>query len=419
MSEIRLLTVDDIDNAIPVLSNAYPGFPIESDQDKKDFREALTQRINDDPNLDFYIYLRDDRILAFIRLHNFTMNLFGTKILAGGGGALAVDLCHKKEHIAKEIVEFFFEKYRSAGSPLAVLWPFRPDFYVKMGAGLGIRTDFYKVRTSAFPRGSGKENIRFLTIDDVPALVDCYNRYASATNGMIDDYVLDRQIKFKRQKGIRAIGYFEGDQILGYMIFKNEKNHATNILNNTIRVTEWIYECPAALSAMSSFIRSQADQYEWIAVPTPDEDFHLFLTDPRNDSGNLHPGVYHECADSTIGIMYRVLCTEGIFRATPERDFNGVNAKVRFRTRDSFLPANDVAVTVHFKDGKAEVQDSEAEYDVELTLDISDFSSLIVGAVRLRSLWNYGKIELSDDSRLEQLCQLLEVQERPICLTQF
>jgi predicted acetyltransferase len=47
---------------------------------------------------------------------------------AGGIGNVAVDLRRKKEHIAKDMMEYIHKHYRDSGAPMALLWPFRPDF---------------------------------------------------------------------------------------------------------------------------------------------------------------------------------------------------------------------------------------------------------------------------------------------------
>jgi predicted acetyltransferase len=60
-------------------------------------------------------------------LHDFTMDFLGVRIPAGGVGQVAVDLLHKKEHVAKEMMAYALRHYRELGVPLVSLYPFRPD----------------------------------------------------------------------------------------------------------------------------------------------------------------------------------------------------------------------------------------------------------------------------------------------------
>ena len=54
-----------------------------------------------------YGVFRDGKMVGIYRNFDFTMNVRGNLVPAGGLGMVAVDLTHKKEHIAKEIVESF------------------------------------------------------------------------------------------------------------------------------------------------------------------------------------------------------------------------------------------------------------------------------------------------------------------------
>ncbi|HOP06357.1 MAG TPA: GNAT family N-acetyltransferase [candidate division Zixibacteria bacterium] len=419
MSEIRPLVVEDLERAVDIFNNAYPAYGADSPEARERMIKGLTRRIREDKQMVFHGLFRDGEMQAVMRLHDYQMNLFGKKTLVGGGGALAVDLCHKHEHAALDFMRFFFDHYREKQSPLAILWPFRPDFYARMGAGEGPRTDFFKIHTKSLPHGCGKEKIRFLKKEDLPALVAFYNRYAAKTHGMIEDELMNREISFERQKSDRYIGYFENGEMQGYAIFRFVKDNPNNPLDNHIQVNEWLYDSPAALAGLTAFFRSQEDQIGHILLPTPDRDFHLMLDDPRNDSNNVHPQVYQECCISTVGIMYRVLDTAGMFQVLAHRNFGGETLRVRFNVADNFIETNNRPVTIQFNNGTPEVVENVAEAEVELSINMPEFSSLIIGAVRLKKLVMYSRATVSDPARLDQLDRLLAAETRPICLTQF
>ena len=63
--------------------------------------------------------------------------------------------------------------------------------------------------------------------------------------------------------------------------------------------------------------------------------------------------------------------------------------RLRLHARDSFRPANDQPVTLAFADGTPRVVE-ESQHDVALDLDIAEFSSLLMGAIDLESLYLYG-----------------------------
>ena len=116
--------------------------------------------------------------------------------------------------------------------------------------------------------------------------------------------------------------------------------------------------------------------------------------------------------------MYRVIDTRGIWEELAGHGFNGVSLKTKLTVRDSFLPENDGAVVVHFKDGKPVVVD-DGDYDVGVILDVAWFSSLIMGVVDFRKLWMMGRAEVSDEGYVDALDTLFHAQRRPVTIEEF
>ena len=193
MSKIRIIPDEDLDKFFDIFLDAYPGIHSGSAEDIKKLKPKFFRR-HDDPRLSLWGLYRNNELLGGLRLFDYTMNLHGTRVLTGGGGCLAVSLMHKKEHVAKELMEFFFAHYRERGAPLALLWSFRPDFYKKMGCGLGTSINVYEIKPESFSCGETKEHVRFLTKDDLPAINDCYNRFVDNNHGMIEETLLAREI---------------------------------------------------------------------------------------------------------------------------------------------------------------------------------------------------------------------------------
>ncbi len=126
MSEIRILSSQDFDAFVDIAINAYPGWKVASPEQKERARQRLLE-LQEEPTATFYGLFREEQLLGGMCLHDFTMNFLYTRIAAGGVGHIAVDLLHKKEHVAKEMMAYFLHHYRERGAPLAVLYPFRPD----------------------------------------------------------------------------------------------------------------------------------------------------------------------------------------------------------------------------------------------------------------------------------------------------
>jgi len=414
---IRSLSVENFDAFVNIFANAYPGMKVASEEEKERLKRQFLELYEEEPTVTFYGLFREGRLLGGMCFHDFRMNFLHTRIAVGGVGHVAVDLPRKKEHVAKEMVTYFLRHYRERGVPIALLYPFRPDFYKKMGFGYGTKMNQYRVRPTALPKGPSKTHVRCLGEDDRRALLDCYTRFVSRTHGMIEKSEVELT-GLMNNSHHRIVGYEADGQVLGYLVFTFE--HAENPYINDIHVQEFIYESREALSELLTFLHTQADQIRHITFDTQDEFFHYLLLDPRNGSERLIPYIYHESNLQGVGLMYRVSDTSGIFNLLRERNFGGQTCKLKLTIEDSFLPENAGSTYLRFEDGRLHLVDEGADdgdYDVEVCMDVAEFSSLLVGAVNFRSLYRYGLAELSDPGYVRVVDRIFAVEDKPMCTT--
>jgi len=415
VSEIRVLSTPEFDAFVDVLINAYPGFKVASPEEKERLKQRLLKINQEEPTVTFYGLFRGGQLQGGMALCDFEMNFLGSRVPAGGVGQVAVDLVHKKEHVANEMILYFLRHYRERGASIAMLYPFRHDFYRNMGFGYGTKVDQYRVKPAAFPKGPSKDHVRYLGEDDREALLACYNRYVDRTHGMIakSEYELTRLFKRPRH---RIVGYEKDGHLLGYMVFTFE--HGDNFIVNDLQVREFIYESREALAELLTFLHTQADQIRRVIFNTQDATLYHLLRDPRNGSDRLIPSVYHETNAQGLGLMYRVLDVPGIFRSLGERDFDGQTCRLKLTIEDTFLPENAGSTLLGFEAGRLHLL-HEDPYDVELHLDVAAFSSLLVGAVGFRRLHMYGLADISDPAYVDTIDRIFAVEQKPVCTTEF
>jgi predicted acetyltransferase len=368
----------------------------------------------EDPEASTYGLHRDGRLACAMRVHRYRMT-FGAvqQVPVHGLAGVAVDLAHKKEKLGKMLVEEFLAICARDGAPLAALYPFRADFYKRMGFGMGGKKSIYSLPPSAFPLpdGSPKVRLRRAGLADDRALCACYNRFAARRHGMFERSPRD----FERLLGDHSYAFVheQDSRVTGYVVFTFHRVNPENSLTNDLQVQEWLYEDPRALRALCGFFAAQSDQVRRVVLPTQDPAFyHLFL-DPRDDSDRQF--FHAQQSDvSGVGIMYRVVdpaALLGRLRFGPGR------ARVRLTVRDPLLQPAERQLSVSFADGRATVDDQPAE--LKLALGLADFSSWIVGAVSLRALCGYGLADLSAPERADELDRIVLPVEPPMCLTQF
>jgi predicted acetyltransferase len=399
-----------------IAANAYPAMRLASEEDVGGFAERLRDRM-DPPADTLYGAFRDGALVGGMRLIEFHMNVRGVTLPTGGVGLVAVDLLHKKEKVARDLIFSFLDWCGERNAPFAALYPFRPDFYKRMGFGYGAKSNQYHLRPDAFPASGERSALRYLSVADKEALGACYARVQRRTHGMMEK--LPKELgRYLEGGDARVIGYERGGTLTGYMAFGFDTDPKGNFILNNLHVRELIYETREALAALLAFLNAQADQIARIAIETQDEAFHHLFAEPRDDSGALFPSVYHQTNTQGVGIMYRVVDTNTAWAALAGRDFGGETLRLRLHARDGFRPANDLPVTVAFAEGKPRVVE-DGQHDVALDLDIAEFSSLLMGAIDLESLYLYGLAEVSDPAWLPQLTRLFATPRKPITTTPF
>lgn len=417
MSDVRRIPEQDYDTLATILANAYPGMKLTSPEARERFKErtAAMEASESAPRL--YGLYRDEALLGAMRIHDYTMNVRGVQLQARGVGMVAVDLAHKKEHVARDLIRFFVEKCRADDAPFALLYPFRPDFYKQMGFGYGTKQHQYHVLPSALPATGQKERVTFLTAEDREAARASFNRYARKTHGMIEKSEAEMGYLFDNPE--TRIAVYRGETgIEGYLAFTFRMTHPNNLLLQELVVHELIYEHREALLGLLAFLRAQFDQASRIQFDTQDEDFHYLLGDPRDGSENLLPSVYHQSNTQGIGLMYRVVDIRRVFEHLGNANFGGESLTLRLTVRDSFLPQNDGSVLVRFREGSPQLVEGGTP-DAEVSTEIAEFSALLMGCVSFASLHTFGLADISDPAYVDRLDRLFAVPKKPICLTAF
>jgi predicted acetyltransferase len=389
---------------------------IKTAEDKKRTLDLLrdTSRYR---TVNYYGSYRQDKLIGVMALYDFRMNLFGRQIPCGGIGLVAVDLLYKKEQICKDMVYFFIEHYKNKKTSMTALYPFRPDFYRKMGFGIGSKVQQYSINPRDLVCEKRKTHVLRMRSKDEKELEDCYNRYARKHHGMLSE----RPNKWKRTlnaPGIICMGYKKSNKVYGYVVFNFKKARGDNWIKNNIIIREFICEDREAFHELLYFLYTQYDQIDRIIYPTHDDHFHFMLNDPRDDSENILAVLAHQTNTQGIGIMYRVIDMARLFGLLKKHDFNGQSCKIKIDIKDSLFKRNQKSIVLHIEKGFIK-SSCKREYDVSIQLDVADFSSLIMGAVTFQSLYDYGLAQISASRYIRLVDNLFSVKEKPMCTTQF
>lgn len=410
----KILKEEDFIRFVDIVVGAYPGSMGGLQPTKEQLKALFMHNQNNDKSIHYYGLWEDNKLFGGMRLHDFEMNLFTKMIPIGGVGLVAVDLLHKKEKIAKELVDHFFKVFLEKNVHFVALYPFRPDFYKKMGFGYGPKMHQYLVEPTSFPKGPTKKHLTFLTVQDQHKLADCYRRVASRKYGMFLKTESELSSIFKNPQNY-IIAAEKGDSIQGYMVFSFNKQSETNFLLNNLVIKEWIYETPEALLEFSTFLNSQVDQVNRIEWNTQEENIHFFLGDVRNGTNHLIPSVYHASAVSGVGLMYRIINVQGFFEELTTHNFNGQTVTFKLTVKDY---ENNQQIVIKATEGTIKISNN-TNYDVEMVIDIAELSSLVMGVVTVQELFMLSKVKISDNQYVQSLHHFFLVLDKPTCITAF
>lgn len=410
MIKIRKLAENELEDYARIVQRSFPGFKI---QELENYVNILKDMQKNNPTASIYGCFKNDQLVAGERLHDFSVNIFNKIIPAGGVGMVAVDLLNKKQKLCRDMIRYFQEHYTRQGTSLAMLYPFRPDFYREMGFGLGMPLHQYRLKPEELPRSRKELKLTYLNSDDLPQILDFYHEYFTNNHGMIDKNESDFK-RFFNSANYQIIGSKNNGKINGYMIFSFKQPHQNNIIINDLTILELLYEDEAVFLEFCSFLNSQSDQINRIIWNTFDQHLHFLPGDLRNDSDNLFPPVYHESFSGGIGLMYKLINPEKFFLAMKDHHFGRESINILFRYDDSLMDKFDQELIVGFRSGSP-ITAKKLKPDVEIKLDISELSSLILGLLPVRKGILYDLISISDKSKIDMIDNMFSYPKHPEC----
>ncbi|GAC1582378.1 MAG: hypothetical protein NVS3B7_17800 [Candidatus Elarobacter sp.] len=370
-----------------------------------------------DAETSWIVAQRAGEIVGAMRLFDYTMNLRGRDVLAGGVGSVAVGLPHKKQGIARALIAWYLDAYRARGAAFAVLHPFRPDFYRAMGFGYGTPVHRYRIAPAALRADGARGTVRLLDAQDVDALFVCSERVRAHTNGLIRKH-LAMTGRALAEPSSRWVGVEDVDGTLrAYMQTSVELGPGGTLNANELIVRDLQAEDEPYRAALLGYLRAQRDQFARIVFETQDAAFHLAADDPRDGSDRVvaPPGT-HRVAETGLGMMYRVLDVEAALRSLRPSDERLV---LRLEIGEGLAGTAAGVRTFVFGPNGAPAAEPDAAPDATLRIGIADLSSLIAGSLRVRDAVRHRLAVVAPAAMAQRVGWALDADQPPQCTTRF
>lgn len=417
MRKIKELTFKDIKAYSKIAYMAYPSFKDFSNEGLIRYYSGIEDSLENDKAVHFYGMFENDELVGVMRLFDFKMNYFNEMIDSSGLGFLGVDLLHKKEKIALDMIKFYEKLYLSQNKPIATLLPFRPDFYKPMGYGFGTKINQYRISPKHIPSFNIKSNLKFIkTPEDIDKLLNFHEKLCHTKHGMIMK-IYDEISELKEDNYTQILASFDKDkEINGYMTFEFQNDKPGNLFVNNIYIKDLEYIDPDILKVFLDFLNKQSDEIRLVIFNTKDKYFHHLFNNPLNDSDNYIPFGNIESNSQAVGIMYKLLDIYMAFEQNKHRNFNFMTLTIGLNIIDDY-DENIKHYILDFEGGVYTGRNKKP--DVEMTLKLSDFSSLFMGAISVKSLYNLGLLKLDSNAYLQMLDYGFYSPTKPICNTDF
>ena len=393
---------------------------ISAEEAQNAFIERLIFEIESENNLKFYgLFNEQNELLGLYKLHDLKGNVNGKIVRILGIGMVAVHFFHKKEGIAKQLLQHFHELARQENVGLVSLYPFNTSFYQKMGYGYGPTRYQYKLKPASFPNSGDRKKVVMLSPDNEEEIVATYNKFVSLHHGMIERTWHERTL-IKKKVSYYA-GVYEDNELVGALAYTLQPVKDSHFLHHEMNILEWVWTKPSTFIDICTWIHSQQDQVDGVLIRTHDESLIYQFEDPRNDSNRLIPSVYHEIATVGTGIMYRISSIGSFVQQT---NFNSLvrpdnPVTISLFVQDSFIKEQNGSYHLLFSEDSWTIEKSSvSREEVDLNIAISDLSSWWMGCVSLEQLVQYGKVEVNNWP-VKQLDRWFMPNAKPICLTSF
>ncbi len=415
---IRKLTPADLPGYMDIYLNAYPAGKDLSEECYEKYAARHTQSMEEFDHVTYYGLFEDGMMAAAMKLIDFDMNLYGRLRKATGLMALGVHPLHKKKGLAREMVQFFEDYTKESGATVAMLLPFRMDFYRNLGYGCGTKMDEYHIPTGQLPKADAEaiSKLRYMGTGDIDKVLECYGEFVKKNHG----YLMKFEEEVRDMKGddeVRRIGYFDGDQLKGYAAFTFVNTSDCNYTLNLMDVKELVYDDAMVLKALLGGLRMQEDLAQSVIIRTGEPDFYHLLDSPQDVSSNYMDFGFLQTNVSAVGTMYKIVDIQGFMEEANGRIFPPIDFSVKFEVYDELAHKTESFVMA-FEVGRW-FYEPKGEADTCIKCNLSDFSSLMMGSAEFGGLARLGVVETNNPGRTRLLDYLLHAEQKPFTNTDY
>lgn len=362
------------------------------------------------------------------KIYRMESHIAGAPLPMMGLAAVAVAPAYRGRGLGARLCTEALRVAADRGDVVSALYPFRPDYYERLGWGLVGELHDYRFETAALPRYEESRHVRPAAATDGDAIAACYARVAARSNGPI---TRDRRVwayrlageelgvrppptdaaseTLRSGPGLRAIVFDDGG-VTGYALLRSASRRGRG--DRTLEIREMVAESERAYRGLLGRVAARSDRWPLGRhFARPEERFGDRLSEPRPPGRPTARSLYFPTARIVRGPMLRVLDVAGALRARPWFEAGGARAGcLRIRVPDAQCPENEgpwlvrlddagVGVVEAVRDGVDGRREAD-EPDAELSTDASTFARIFAGDISASDAARIGRATVRGDASL-------------------
>jgi len=249
----------------------------------------------------------EGRFIGAFRLYELRMHLWGRELPVAGLASVAVAPEARRRGVGRWLCTRALSLARERGDALAALFPFRVDFYSRLGFTLAGELHRYRIPPARIPLYPGHDRVRRLSqgeaSEQLPVL---YRALLGRTQGMIH-----RTPALWRERledpALRAFAVpGRGAGVSGYLLARGRR--ASSPDRTVLRVEELLAEDLDSYRALLGWLSAQRDAWAFVRLDAlPSERLHQVISHPRIPQLPSARGLWFPSATVLRGPMLRIL----------------------------------------------------------------------------------------------------------------
>jgi len=297
---VRVAEERDLDALLTVHAAAFPD-PRGREARRKNFCENPRGALSD-----LFVAERGGRIVGHGFLFPMRAYFGGQAVTVGGVASVGVTPDARRSRVGRSLLLGLISEMRARQVAVSMLYPFRHDFYRKLGWGLVGEMRRYRFRPDAMPLYDERVRVLEGRPDRLDAVRACYEEYARRGSGLLvrSDAVWASLVRSETVRLAQVPG--PGGEVEGYCLFRFVGD--AMLARQEIEVHELVATTTGARFALWGFLSAQRDQVRRIQISVPpDEPLHVILREPRGPADEPIRGLTFASADLAVGLMLRIV----------------------------------------------------------------------------------------------------------------